>query len=86
MEVLPDSGPATTIQQEISVRDHGEMTVYDHQQYDIFPLDPSDTLERRELRLALEFIRDDLLIFEEAELVAVPKDVDVQSEIPGDDQ
>lgn len=81
---IPDSGDVE-INRTIKARNHGQMTVYGHDDYLVFPLDSNDDYAQARVSSLLALVEDDAEEYEETDLLAVPKDIDITKGQEGGD-
>lgn len=70
---------SVSLQQQIQVRNHGQVTLFGHEDYLIFPLNSSDSYAQARVESLLALAQGQLSKIEEADLLAVPKDLEVST-------
>ncbi|WP_276280074.1 hypothetical protein [Halorussus caseinilyticus] len=84
VSVTPANGERpVSARQRITVRNHGQVTLYAHEDYMVFPLASNDPYARARVQSLLALAQDQLSKIDEADLLAVPKDVQVETNANG---
>ncbi|ADQ68848.1 hypothetical protein C499_07325 [Halogeometricum borinquense DSM 11551] len=68
---------ATPLERRVQTRNHGEVTVFGHDDYLVLPLASGDNYAQARVESILALADEHASKIEEADLVAVPKDVDI---------
>lgn len=77
------SGGTVTARQVLSVRNHGSVEVFGHEDYQLFPLNSPDPYTSRQVATLLSTAGDQVTELEDADLLAVPPDLDIDPDSNG---
>lgn len=72
-----EGNESTEITQTIQIRHHGEMDVFGHEDYLLFPLDSDDDYAKARIASLKKLVGDDAKIMKDSELLAVPENHEI---------
>ncbi|AEH39296.1 hypothetical protein [Halopiger xanaduensis] len=74
---IASSGTSVTPDRKLQVRNHGEMTVFGHEDYLILPTESDDSYAQARVASLQSLVDEHVREIEDVDLIAVPKDVDI---------
>lgn len=70
------NGKQPKLKQRVSIRDHGEVTVFGHEEYHVYPVGSTDEVAQSKVRRIEAIAGDHAYYVQEADVIAVPKDIE----------